>query len=169
CYGAEPRFILASATTATPAETAQQLTGLPVVAVTGDGSARASLRFALVEPELTEKTGEQGAPLRRTATAVAAELLADLVSHEVSTLVFVRSRQAAELVALAAQRALADAGRPELARRVAAYRGGYLAEDRRRLEQRLRSGELLGLATTKDRKSTRLNSSHVKNSYDAFC
>ena len=148
CYGAEPRFILASATTATPAETAQQLTGLPVVAVTGDGSARASLRFALVEPELTEKTGEQGAPLRRTATAVAAELLADLVSHEVSTLVFVRSRQAAELVALAAQRALADAGRPELARRVAAYRGGYLAEDRRRLEQRLRSGELLGLATT---------------------
>lgn len=62
CYGAEPRFILASATTATPAETAQQLTGLPVVAVTGDGSARASLRFALVEPELTEDRGAGGAP-----------------------------------------------------------------------------------------------------------
>ena len=147
-YRSAPRFVLASATSAAPADTAQRLTGLPVVAVTEDSSARASLRFALVEPELTEMTGEHGAPVRRAATAVAADLLADLVAQEVSTLVFVRSRQGAELVAMAAQRALADAGRPDLSRRVAAYRGGYLAEDRRSLERRLRSGELLGLAST---------------------
>ncbi|WP_344967744.1 DEAD/DEAH box helicase [Salinactinospora qingdaonensis] len=143
-----PTFILASATTAEPAESASRLTGLPVRAVTADASPRGALSFAMIEPELTDQVGEKGAPLRRTATAEAADLLAGLVAEKVRTLAFVRSRQGAEIVALSAQRALRDGKAHELARSVAAYRAGYLAADRRQLERDLRSGELMGLAAT---------------------
>ncbi|ASU85997.1 helicase [Nocardiopsis gilva YIM 90087] len=147
-YRSEPTFILASATTGTPEESASRLIGLPVRAVTEDASPRAALSVALVEPELTEQQGEHGAPVRRTATAEAADILAGLVEEGVRTLAFVRSRQAAETVAMATQRVLSDSPTRGLSRRVAAYRAGYLATDRRELEDALRSGELLGLATT---------------------
>src|SRR5205807_9697954 len=62
-------------------------------------------------------------------------------------LAFVRSRRGAELTALGARRVLAEVSEP-LAGRVAAYRSGYLAEDRRALERSLDSGELLGVAST---------------------
>ncbi|WP_394296682.1 DEAD/DEAH box helicase [Nocardiopsis baichengensis] len=147
-YRSAPVFILASATTGTPEQSASRLVGLPVEAVVRDGSPRPAVDFALVEPELTELRGERGAPVRRTATAETADTLAALAAQGVRTLAFVRSRQGAEAVALAAQRALRDGGRPDLAERIAAYRAGYLATDRRSLEERLRTGELLGLATT---------------------
>ncbi|MFD0397322.1 DEAD/DEAH box helicase [Kitasatospora sp. NPDC127121] len=143
-YGSSPTFLLASATTADPAATAERLTGLPAQAVTEDASPRGPMVFGLWEPPLTENVGEHGAPVRRTATAEAAHLLTDLVERQTRTVVFVRSRRAAELVALQTQDQL---GRP-LADRVAAYRGGYLADERRALERALHSGRLLGLAST---------------------
>ncbi|WP_402373728.1 DEAD/DEAH box helicase [Isoptericola rhizosphaerae] len=84
---------------------------------------------------------------RRSATAEVADLLADLASHGARTLAFTRSRRGAESVA----EQVRDHLRPVstgLAGRVAAYRGGYLPEERRELEQAIRSGDLLGLATT---------------------
>ncbi|WP_079252019.1 DEAD/DEAH box helicase [Streptomyces sp. MP131-18] len=146
-YGSEPVFLLASATTAEPGVSASRLTGLPVVEVTEDASPRGELVFALWEPPLTEARGEKGAPVRRTATAETAELLTDLAVQGVRTLAFVRSRRGAELIALIAQERLAEVDRT-LAGRVAAYRGGYLPEERRALERALHSGELLGLAAT---------------------
>jgi DEAD/DEAH box helicase domain-containing protein len=98
-YGAEPVFLLASATVAEPAAAATRLVGAPVVAVTEDGSPRPGATFALWEPPLTERTGEHGAPLRRSAAADAATLLADLVERGARTLAFVRSRRSAESVA----------------------------------------------------------------------
>ncbi|MFJ9558098.1 DEAD/DEAH box helicase [Nocardiopsis sp. NPDC101807] len=147
-YRSEPVFVLASATSGSPAQSATRLTGVPVTAVSEDGSPRPGLSVALVEPELTDLTGEQGAPIRRTAPSQAAEMLADLVRDRVRTLVFVRSRQGAEVVALTAQRLLSERGDHDLAARVAAYRGGYLPSERRELEEALRTGELLGLAST---------------------
>jgi DEAD/DEAH box helicase domain-containing protein len=84
---------------------------------------------------------------RRSATAEAADLLADLAAHGARTLAFTRSRRGAESVAQQAR----DHLRPvstELSHRVAAYRGGYLPEERRALEEAVRTGALLGLATT---------------------
>ena len=72
-YGAEPVFVLASATVADPAAAASRLVGAPVEAVTDDGSPRPGATFALWEPPLTERTGEHGAPLRRSAAADAAD------------------------------------------------------------------------------------------------
>ena len=147
-YGADPVFILASATVSDPQVSAARLVGHPVVAVATDTAPRGSTVFALWEPPLQAGfRAEQAVPVRRSATAETADLLADLVVEGARTIAFVRSRRGAEAVALGARRALAEAA-PELADRVAAYRGGYLSEDRRELERRLQSGELLGVAAT---------------------
>jgi DEAD/DEAH box helicase domain-containing protein len=146
--GADPIFVLASATVSEPDQCAARLTGSDVRAVSADGAPRAPLTLALWEPPLTAARGEAGAALRRTATAEAAKLLADLVIDGVYALAFVRSRRGAEAVALSAQRHLTDAGAAELADRVAAYRSGYLPEERRALEEALRTGQITGLATT---------------------
>jgi DEAD/DEAH box helicase domain-containing protein len=146
-YGASPVPILASATVSEPAVTARRLLSLDVEEVTDDASPRGPLEFVLWEPALSPLTGEHGAPVRRTATAEAAELLTDLVVEGVRTVAFVRSRKGAEIVALSARRALHDVS-PELAGRVAAYRAGYLPEERRRLEEALQDGRLLGVAST---------------------
>jgi DEAD/DEAH box helicase domain-containing protein len=146
-YRAEPVFILASATISEPGVTARRLLGTEVAEVVTDGSPRGAVQVALWEPPLTQLAGENGAPLRRSATAEAADLLADLVVEGVRTVAFVRSRRGAESIALGARRALEDAA-PELSERVAAYRAGYLPEDRRALERALHTGKLLGLAST---------------------
>lgn len=146
-YGASPTFVLASATVAEPDVAARRLTGLDVMAVTGDASPRGRVALALWEPPFTSHSGENGAPVRRAASSETADLLADLVSSDVRTLAFVRSRRGAEQVAMTAAELLADVD-PSLPGRVAAYRGGYLPEERRALEQDLRSGELVGLAAT---------------------
>ncbi len=146
-HGSYPTFVLASATVADPGVSAQRLTGLPVEVVDVDDSRRGEVSLALWEPPLTDLVGEQGAPVRRAATAETADLLADLVSGGVRTLAFVRSRRGAESVALTCQRLLAEVD-PSLPATVAAYRGGYLPEDRRALEQDLRSGRLTGVAAT---------------------
>jgi DEAD/DEAH box helicase domain-containing protein len=146
-YGASPTFVLASATVAEAANSAARLTGVQVVEVTDDASPHGATAFALWEPPLTGLTGEHGAPIRRTAGSEAARLLADLVVEGARTLAFVRSRRGAEVVALSARRHVTSAA-PELADRVAAYRGGYLAEERRALEAALARGELLGVAAT---------------------
>ncbi|MFI6167611.1 DEAD/DEAH box helicase [Nocardia sp. NPDC051052] len=147
-YGADPVFVLCSATTAEPAAAAARLIGAPCVAVTEDGSPQGPRTVALWEPPLlTSVTGENGAPVRRAATTEAARIMADLVVEGARTLTFVRSRRAAELTAMDARRLLSDVD-PSLAERVAAYRAGYLAEDRRDLETALSDGSLLGAATT---------------------
>jgi|CZKW01.1.fsa_nt_gi DEAD/DEAH box helicase domain-containing protein len=143
-----PAFVLASATISEPARCAGLLTGLSAEAVTADAAPRGELAFGLWEPPLTALRGEAGAPVRRTATAEAAGMLADLVLGNVPALAFVRSRRGAEALSLAARRRLAEAGAAELAGRVAAYRSGYLAADRRALEESLRAGEIIGMATT---------------------
>ncbi|WKN48854.1 DEAD/DEAH box helicase [Nocardioides sp. Arc9.136] len=146
-YGATPTFVLASATVADPEVAAGRLTGLDVLAVTGDASPRGRLSLALWEPPFTSYTGENGAPVRRAASSETADLLADLVVEDVRTLAFVRSRRGAEQVAMTAADLLADVD-PSLPGRVASYRGGYLPEERRALEESLRRGDITGMAAT---------------------
>lgn len=146
-YGSSPTFILASATVADPDVTARRMTGLDVTTVTEDGSPRGDVAVAMWEPPLTSYTGENGAPVRRPATAETADLLADLVVEDVRTLAFVRSRTGVETVARRAGELVAEVD-PSLAGRIDSYRGGYLPEERRDLEDALRSGRLLGMAAT---------------------
>lgn len=164
-FGATPVFVLASATSGDPATAAGRLTGLPVTAVTEDASPRGGVTFALWEPPLLPPDSGAAPPdsssvpgqaagdhddlrqVRRSALRETADLLADTVAEGVRTLAFVRSRKGAEVVAANARRSLDDAV-PGLGDRVAAYRGGYLREERRELERALLHGDLLGLAST---------------------
>lgn len=84
---------------------------------------------------------------RRSATAEVADLLADLTAAGARTLAFTRSRRAAESVATVTREHLREVD-PGLAGAVAAYRGGYLPEERRALEEAIRTGRLRTLATT---------------------
>jgi DEAD/DEAH box helicase domain-containing protein len=59
-YGAEPTFVMASATAAEPDVTASRLAGVPVEAVDVDGSPRGQTAVALWEPPLTSMRGELG-------------------------------------------------------------------------------------------------------------
>ncbi|WP_293004254.1 DEAD/DEAH box helicase [Mycobacterium sp.] len=145
---AVPTVIFASATTSAPGATATELIGQPVVEVTEDGSPQGARTVALWEPALrTDITGENGAPVRRSAGSEAARLMADLIAEGARTLTFVRSRRGAELTALATRARLEDIA-PQLVETVASYRAGYLPEDRNALEQALLDGQLRGLATT---------------------
>src|SRR5690606_35167755 len=146
--GGSPTVFFASATTAAPADTASELIGQSMTEVTDDASPHGARTIALWEPPLLpDLVGENGAPVRRPAGAEAARVMADLVAEGARTLTFVRSRRGAELTALGARSRLEEIA-PELAQRVASYRAGYLAEDRRALEQALANGELRALATT---------------------
>lgn len=148
-YGAHPVVIFASATAADPAAQASRLCGREVAAVAEDCAPTGERTIVLWEPGFIEGAeNELGAPVRYPATTEAAGIMAKLISEGARTLTFVRSRRAAETVAMRAQEELVLLGRPDFADRVASYRAGYLAEDRRRLERALDEGELLGIATT---------------------
>src|SRR5690606_17505945 len=162
-----PTFVVASATSADPATSAAGLVGAEpdeVVTVARDTSPAGRKTFALWEPP--EVVGFEAGPdpaedrdddpavaaeapehPRRSATAEAADLLADLVIAGARTLAFTRSRRGAESVAVQTQDSVRVVD-PRLVRRVAAYRGGYLPEERRELEDAVRTGDVLGLATT---------------------
>jgi DEAD/DEAH box helicase domain-containing protein len=142
-HGSEPQFVAASATIGNPAELASRLTGLEFAAVAEDTSPRGAKHFALWNPPVTDESS--GA--RRSANAEAAEILAALVGEEVRTITFAKSRKGAELVSAFARSRL-ERDRPHLAGRVAAYRAGYLPEERRELERALVEGDLLGIAAT---------------------
>nr|WP_255622673.1 DEAD/DEAH box helicase [Tessaracoccus sp. OS52] len=129
-YGTNPTMLLSSATAPNAAEFGGALIGEERVEVVDSATAPTAARtVALWQPvgSLNHDT---------------AALLAGLSDDGAQTLAFVPSRAGAELVAVAAQE---QAVQPE---RIASYRAGYLASDRRALEAALQSGELRGLATT---------------------
>lgn len=146
-YGSNPVFIGASATSADPQFSFGRLIGAEVSAITEDASPHSATTVAFWEPILTELKGENGARERRSVIAETADLLSNLVSAQVRTIAFIKSRRGAESIATISKRLLqeVDASLPQ---RVAAYRSGYLPEERRALEASLRSGELLAVAST---------------------
>ncbi|MDD2859217.1 MAG: DEAD/DEAH box helicase [Candidatus Nanopelagicales bacterium] len=143
--GCDPVIIAASATVADPAIALERLIGDPVREVTVDGSPRPQRTIALWQP--LDISADDATAVHRTATTEAAHLLADLVADGRQTLAFVRSRRGAEGVALLTRDLLREID-PELVESVASYRGGYLPEERRALEQSLRDGRIRALATT---------------------
>jgi DEAD/DEAH box helicase domain-containing protein len=136
-YGADPQLVTASATIGNPAGLSERLFGTPFEEVTHDASPRGEKVFVLWNPP-------QDFEGRRSTIGEASRALAQLANQEVRTIAFARSRKAAELIAGFAR------GRvePHVEGRIAAYRAGYLPEERRALEGALASGELIAVAAT---------------------
>jgi DEAD/DEAH box helicase domain-containing protein len=139
-YGAEPQFLLASATIANPGELARSLLGVDATVIGGDAAPRAERTVALWNPPLVD--AELG--MRASALGEAALLLSQLVQRDLRTIVFAKSRKAVELI----HRMAGDRLDSERKRRLAPYRAGYTPQQRRDVEQRLVSGELLGVTAT---------------------
>lgn len=140
-YGAEPVFILTSATVPNPGGLAERLTGLEFTEVTEDGAPRGERLFAFWNPPFVDES----TATRSSANWESARLMAAFANREVKTIAFSKSRKAAELVAKYARTMVV---KPETGERITAYRAGYLAAERREIEKRLFSGELLGVAAT---------------------
>ena len=142
-YGVCPQFVLCSATIANPGELARQLTGMPCEVIDKDGSPHGGKRFVFWNPPIIDGARST----RRSANTEAASIFSELVSRDVRTMAFVRTRKVAELVYMYAKGLLEERG-SGLAKNISPYRAGYLPEDRRRIEQALLTGELVGVTTT---------------------
>src|SRR5215204_4007803 len=140
-YGADPQFLLASATIANPGDLAHSLLGVETTVVSGDAAPRAERTVAFWNPPLEDE--EPG--LRASPLGEASRLMADLVARGLRTICFAKSRRAAELIHRFTVERLGDA---EEASRLAPYRAGYTPQQRRDIERRLVQGELLGVTAT---------------------
>lgn len=161
-YGSEPTFVFSSATIGRPGHLASELCGLPVAEVTDDASPRGERLVALWNPRVEPDGAPPGAspgpvldltdhddgrdPLgpRRSTNKETAAMVARMVTAGHRTIAFCRSWRGAEVVAAEVQRRLPA----ELRSSVRAYRGGYLAAERREIEQELFSGRLRAVVAT---------------------
>jgi DEAD/DEAH box helicase domain-containing protein len=139
-YGADPQFLLASATIANPAQLGRSLVGVDFTVVEDDAAPRAERTVALWNPPLLDV--ELG--LRASALGEASRLMAQLVERGLRTLCFAKSRKSAELI----HRFTLDRLGKEYRDRLSPYRAGYTPAQRREIERRLAAGELLGVAAT---------------------
>jgi DEAD/DEAH box helicase domain-containing protein len=140
-YGANPTFICCSATIGNPRELVETLTGLDVHLVDDDGAPRGRRIMGWWNPPLIdEATGRRG-----SANIEAARLLCDLARRKIRSITFTLARSTTEIILRYARDMLKDAG---LDKKIMAYRGGYLPEQRRDIERRLFDGELLAVTST---------------------
>jgi DEAD/DEAH box helicase domain-containing protein len=141
-YGADPRFICASATIANPRELAERLVEAPVALVDDDGAPRGEKHIVLYNPPLVDK--QLG--IRRSATLVAKDIAAQFLAADVQTIVFARARLTTEVLLGYLRDAItATDGDP---RAIEGYRGGYLPGERRAIEHGLREGRIRGVVAT---------------------
>jgi len=129
-HGAAPRYVAASATIANPGELAGTLTGRPFEVVQQDASPRTRRHVLLFQP--------RGSPY-----TLAAHLFRQAVGRGLRTIAFTKARVVTELM----HTWIAEAD-PAIAPRISSYRAGFLPEERREIEARLFSGELLGVIST---------------------
>jgi DEAD/DEAH box helicase domain-containing protein len=149
-HGSRPRIIGATATIGNPRQHAARLFGVrddEVNLVDESGAPRGQRRFFLFNPPVVN--AELG--IRASCIKQAVMLAADLVRANVPTIVFGQSRNSVEVMLRYLRDAVAttgDGARGIAPERIMAYRGGYLPEQRRDIERRLREGEILCVVAT---------------------
>lgn len=129
-YGSDPVFVFCSATVGNPAELCQLLTGIEPVAITASGAPAGARHMVFLNPEDSPATA-------------AIQLLQAALSRGLKTIVYAQSRRMTELIAL-----WASEKSGQYRDKISAYRAGFLPEERREIEGRMSSGELLAVIST---------------------
>ena len=150
-YGANPQFILASATIGNPKELAEALIEEPVELVDNDGSSRGERHFIIYNPPVLNPA----LGLRKSSILESVRLANDLLKHDVQSVVFARTRRSVEILLthLQTNNAIFDTGRSNIAPSnigspIRGYRSGYLPTQRREIEQGLRDGSVKTVVAT---------------------
>lgn len=146
-YGSYPQFILSSATLANPLELANRLTGEEFMLVDDDTSPSGEKDFILYNPfknYVRNKAYAQNAPSVHMETE---NIFMYMMLKNIQTLCFTVSRKTTELIAMWAKKDMTQV-KGKLAHRIAAYRAGYQPQERREIEEGLKSGKYLGVTCT---------------------
>ena len=138
-YGAKPQIFMTSATIGNPQQLAERIIEDQVEVVDQDGSPRGERHMILYNPPVI--VPDLG--IRRGASAEAIRLADDLLSYHVQTILFTRTRRGVEIML----RNLREQ-KPELRASIHGYRSGYLASERRAIEQELRTGQAMAVVAT---------------------
>ena len=141
-YGSDPVFCGASATVGNAGEHARRLFERPVRVVDEDGSPRGRKHFVFLNPKVVSAASG----LRVPASEAARQLGGQLLDSGLQTIFFARSRNQTEVL-LKYLRDDAKAKHVDQGR-IAGYRGGYLPNLRRRIEQGLREGTIRTVVST---------------------
>ena len=152
-HGSDPRVLGATATIGNPGAHAARLFGVggdAIEVVAESGAPRGERRFFLFNPPVVN--AELG--VRASYLKQAVMLASGLVAARVPTIVFGHSRNSVEVMlrylrdAVGTDPSRTDRGAGVDPSRIVAYRGGYLPEQRRAIERRLREGEILCVVAT---------------------
>ncbi|KAI1143075.1 P-loop containing nucleoside triphosphate hydrolase protein [Hypoxylon sp. FL0543] len=141
------KFISCSATVANPREHFKTIFGIDDVhLVDFDGSPSGRKEFLCWNTPFKDPGDPSSG--RGNAIAECARLFCQLILRGVRVIAFCRVRKQCEELVTAAKNELEALGRPECMARVMGYRGGYTAQDRRRIESEMFEGKLMGIIAT---------------------
>ncbi len=146
-YGAYPQFILSSATLANPLELANRLTGEEFQLVDNDTSPSGEKDFILYNPFKNYKRNKVNMKNAPSVHMETENIFMYMMLKQIQTLCFTVSRKTTELIAMWAKNDMTQI-KGKLAHRIAAYRAGYRPEERREIEDGLKSGKYLGVTCT---------------------
>ena len=141
-YGADPQFILSSATIANPGELAEGLTERPISLVERSGAPRPERFFLFYNPPVVN--AELG--IRRSALNETRRIASGFLKGNLQTIVFARSRTQTEVLVKYLKQDIET--RPDRSERIRGYRGGYLPRKRREIEDGIKNGSVLGVVST---------------------
>jgi DEAD/DEAH box helicase domain-containing protein len=142
-YHSDPQIILSSATIANPEEHAKKLTGKDFEIISNDGAPRGKKSFVFWNPPFIDDTNT----IRRSTHQETKDLLTLSILKNMQTLCFTTSRQMTELITRWTKEELKRKS-PKLSNSITAYRAGYLPMERREIENRLKTKNLVGVVST---------------------
>jgi DEAD/DEAH box helicase domain-containing protein len=141
-YGSKPQFICTSATIENPQDLAERLTGMPFESISESGAGEGEKHLFFYNPPVVNR--ELG--IRKSYVHEATHVATAFLKRKISAIVFANSRLVTELLVRYLKDALEDGPAPE--ETVVGYRGGYLPNERRRIERGLREGRIRGVVST---------------------